>query len=91
MLTITEDEVVYKLGPEVKMAETRTEDSSDTAVPEPPSVSPPPKVRKPTSLPPLPEAGPSREIPWKDINLSTFEFPEAPFKRVWDELTEFQN
>ena len=36
-----EDEVVYKLGPEVKMAETGTEDSSDTAILEPPPASPP--------------------------------------------------
>ena len=49
------------------------------------------KVRKPTSPPPRQEAGPSREIPWKDIDLSTFKFPEAPFKRVRDELTELQN
>ena len=33
MLTIAEDEVVYKLGPEVEMAETGTEDSSDIAIP----------------------------------------------------------
>ena len=69
MLTIVEDEVVYKLGPEVEMEETGTEDSSDTAVPEPTPASPPLKVQKPTSPPPRPEAGPYREIPWKDINL----------------------
>src|SRR5450631_1045314 len=91
MLTIAEDEVVYKIGPEVEVAETGTEDSSDTSVPEPPPVSSPPKVRKPASPPPRQEAGPSREIPWKDIDLSTFEFPETPFKRVRDELTELQN
>ena len=91
MLTIAKDEMMYRLGPEVEMAETRTEDSSDTAVPKPPPASPPPKVRKPTSPPPRPEAGPSWEIPWKDIDLSTFEFPEAPFKHVRNELTELQN
>ena len=91
MLTITEDEVVYKLGPEVEIAETGTEDSSDTAVPEPPPASPPPKVRKPTSPPPRQEAGASQEVPWRDIDLLTFEFPEAPFKRVRDELMELQN
>ena len=88
MLTIAENEVVYKLGPEVEMAEIGLEDSNDTAVPEPPPASPPPKVQKPTSLPPRQEAGPNREISWKDIDLSTFEFPEVPFKRVRDELTE---
>ena len=35
MLTIAEDEVVYKLSPEVEIAETGTKDSSNTAVPEP--------------------------------------------------------
>ena len=91
MLTIAEDEVVYKLGPEVEMAETGMEDSSDITIPEAPPASPPPKVRKPTSPPPRPEAEPSQEIPWKDIDQSTFKFPEAPFKRVHDELTELQN
>ena len=51
-LTIAEDEVVYKLGPEVGMAETGTKDSSDIVVPEPTPASPPSKVRKPTSPPP---------------------------------------
>ena len=91
MLTIAEDEVVYKITPEVEVPETGTEDSSDTAVPEPPPVLSPPKVRKPTSPPARQEAGPSREVPWKDIDLSTFEFPEAPFKRVRVELMELQN
>ena len=89
-LTIAEDKVMYKLGPELVMAETGTEDSSDTTVPEPTPASPPPKVRKLTSPPPRPGAEPSRKIPWKDIDLLTFEFSEAPFKRVWDELTELQ-
>ena len=69
MLTIVEDKMVYKLSVEVEMAETGMEDSSDTAVPEPTPASPLPKVRKPTSPPPRPEAGPNREIPWKDIDL----------------------
>ena len=33
LLTITADEVVYKLGPEAEMADTGTEDSNDLAVP----------------------------------------------------------
>ena len=91
MLTIAEDKMVYKLGPEVGMAETGTEDSSDTAILEPPPASPPPKVRKPASPPPCQETESSQKIPWNDIDLSTYEFPEAPFKRVRDELTELQN
>ena len=82
MLTISEDEVVYKLDLEVEVAETGTQDSSDTVVPEPPPSSPNPKIRKLASPPSRQEAGPSREVPWRDINLSTFEFPDAPFKRV---------
>ena len=83
--------MVYKISLEIKVAETGIEDSSNTAVPEPPPVSSPLKVRKPASPPPRQEAGPSREIPWKDIDLSTFKFPEPPFKRVRDRLTELQN
>ena len=56
LLTIAENEVVYKIGPEIEVAETITEDSSDTAVPKPPLVSSPPKVRKSTSPPPRHEA-----------------------------------
>ena len=63
LLTIAEDEVVYKISPEIEVAETRIEDASDTAVPKPPPVSSPPKVRKPVSPPPRQEAGPSQEIP----------------------------
>ena len=91
MLTIAEDKVVYKITPKVDVPETGTEDSSDTVVPEPPPVSSPPRVRKPTSPPARQEARPSRKVPQKDIDLSTFELPEAPFKRFRDELTEIQN
>ena len=83
MLTIAEDEVVYKLGPEVEVVETGTEDSSDTAVTEPAPTSPTPKIRKPTSPPPPPpgqEAGPSREALWKDVDMSTWDFLETPLQ-----------
>ena len=91
MLTIAEDEVVYKLCPEVELAETGPEDSSDTAVPEPPPTLPAPKIWNPASPPPRHEAGPSREAPWKNIDLSAWKFPEALFKRVREELTGLQN
>ena len=52
MLTIAKDEVVYKFGLEVKIAETGIKDSSDTAVPVPPPALSPPKVQKPASPPP---------------------------------------
>ena len=83
--------MVYKLGPEVEIMETGIKDSSDTAVPEPPPTSPPPEIRKSASPPPQHDAGIHREVPWRNIDLSTFEFPEAPFKRVHDELTELPN
>lgn len=51
MLKIAEDEVVYKLGPEVEVAIIGTEDSNDTAVPEPPPSSPTPRIRNPASPP----------------------------------------
>ena len=93
MLTIAADEVVYKLGPEAEAADTGTEDSSDPAVPEEPPVSPTPSFWKPTSpplLPPHSDAGPSREAHWRDVDLSAWNFPEAPFKRIHDELAELQ-
>ncbi len=93
LLTIAADDVVYKLGPEAKIAETRTEDSSDPAVPKEPPVSPTPRIRKPASPPPPPlssEAGPSWEAHWRDVDLSARDFPEAPFKRIHDELAELQ-
>ena len=90
MLTIMEDEVVYKFGPEIEIAEIGTEDTNDTAVPEPPPTSSPPKVQKPASPPPRQEAGTSREVPWRDIDLSTFEFLETIFKHFREELTELQ-
>ena len=70
MLTIATDEVVYKLGPKAKVADTGTEDSNDPAVPEEPPVSPTPSFRKPASPPPPPprsKAGPSREGHWRDL------------------------
>ena len=63
MLTIAEDEVVYKITLEVEAPETGTEDSSDPAVLEPPPVSSPPKIRKPNSRLARHEAGPSQEVP----------------------------
>ena len=56
MLTIAEDEVMYKLDPEIEITEAKTEDSSDTAIPEPSSASATPKSRKPVSPPPRQDA-----------------------------------
>ena len=75
LLTITSDEVTYKLHPEAR----ETETSRDPIVPEAPPSSPgsPPPLPRPTSphppsQPPFshPEAGPSRETTWWNVDLS---------------------
>ena len=93
LLTIAADEVVYKLGPEAKVARTRTEDSSDPAVPEEPPVAPTPRVRKSTSPPPRPphrEVEPNQKVFWRDVDLSAWDFLETPFKQIHKELAELQ-
>jgi hypothetical protein len=87
-LTIVEDEVAYKLGPEFEVRESGTEESSgDPVIPEPPPAAPTPDSRTTAAPQPRNEDGSSREPQWKDIDLSSFEFPETPFKRVREELT----
>ena len=90
MLLVAAEEVAYKLQTVVQDTST----SSDRPIPEaPPSSpgSPPPSFRMPNSPPPPsmhhrpqpPEAaGPSRtdaDAPWRNVDLSTWEFPENPF------------
>jgi hypothetical protein len=99
LLVIAADEVAYKVRPLVADSST----SSDSIIPEaPPSPgslqparapSPAPSPRRPISPPPPPqqphpEAGPSRASPWRNMDLSSWDFPETPFKRVYDELDE---
>ena len=94
LLTIAADEVTYKLLPEAGDVETET--SSDPILPEaPPSSpgSPPPAVSRPLSPPPPhhhPEAGPSRETTWRNVDLSAWDFPENPFKRMQEGMEELQ-
>ena len=93
MLTIAGDEVVYKLSPQAEAAETGIEDSSDPVVLEKAPISPTPSFWKHASPPPPPpcsKVGPSREAHWRDVDLSAWDFPEAPFKRIPDELAEIQ-
>jgi hypothetical protein len=47
--------------------------------------------RKATAPQPRNEAGPNRKQSWRDIDLSTWELPETPFKRVRAKLTNLQN
>ena len=91
-LTIAEDEVIYKLGPDVEVTEAGTKESSgDPAIPEPPPSAPVPEPKRATTPQPHYDAGPSREQPWRDIDFSNFELPETPFQRVKAELTHLQN
>jgi hypothetical protein len=102
LLAIAADEVTYK----VRQVAPDSSTSSDPANPEAPPSSPgsPPPRRAPSpapgsrraASPPLPppeihpEAGPSRASPWRNVDLSSWDFPETPFKRVYDELDELQ-
>jgi hypothetical protein len=102
LLNIAADEVTYKIRPTVSDSST----SCDPANPEVPPSSPgnPPPRRAPSPAlssrravsPPLPppeihpEAGPSHASPWRNVDLSSWDFPETPFKRVHDKLNELQ-
>ena len=91
-LTITEDEVVYKLGPDAEATEPGTEQSSrDHAVPEPPPFVPVPEPKRATTPHPCHDASLSHAQPLRDIHLSNFELPETPFQRVQTEVIHLQN
>ena len=78
------DEVTYKPAPEIKQMEAATEELlSDPTVLELPPVAATPVSRRPAAPQTREEAGPSREPHWRDIDLSSFEYPETPFKRIW--------
>ena len=93
MLTIASDEVMYKLHPEAG----ETETSSDPVVPDAPPSSPGspqplsrPASPHPPSPPPSfhPETGPSREATWRNVDLSDWDFPDNPLRRVQEGLDE---
>ena len=91
LLTIVAYEVTYKIQPEVE--DTGTKTSSDPDIPEAPPSSPIPSLRRllsPPPPPPHPEVGLSREATWRDVDLSAWDFPENPFKRIHDELEDIQ-
>ena len=93
LLNIVADEVVYKLGPKVEVGETGMKDSNDPAILKEPPVSPILSFLKLASPPPPPhclKVGPNWEAYYKDVNFSAWDFPEAPFKRIHDELAELQ-
>jgi hypothetical protein len=102
LLTIAAEEVAYKVRPVVTDSST----SSDPIIPDAPPSSPgslppmrvpssPPCSQRPVSPPPPPpqphsEARPNRETPWWNEDLSSWDFPVNPFKRVHDKLEELQ-
>ena len=101
-LTIAADEVTYKLQPEAG----ETETSSNPIVPDaPPSTPgspqplprpvspPPPPPSYPPSPPPThhPEAGPSGEATWRNVDSSAWDFPANPFRQVQEGLEELQH
>ena len=93
LLTIATDEVTYKLKLEAEVEDTWTETSSDPVVVEEPPTSLIPSFWKPTSPlppPPHPEARPSREASWRDLDLSASEFLENPFKQIHVKLADLQ-
>ena len=95
-MTIALEEVAYKLHPEVGFAGTKN--SSDPIIPEaPPSSpgSPPPSIRRPNSPPPPPphhhpEARPSRETTWRNVDLSAWDFTKNILRRVKEGLEDLQ-
>ncbi len=61
-MTIAEDDVAYKLGPEIEQMEAKPKASlSDPTVPEPPHAALTPDPRTTAAPQPRDEAGPSRE------------------------------
>ena len=99
-LTIAANEVAYKLQPEAG----ETETSSDPIIPDAPPSTPgspqplprpifPPPPSYPPSPPPThhPEAGPSGEATWRNVDPSAWDFLDNPFRRVQEGLEELQH
>ena len=99
MLTIVAEEVAYKLQPVVP----DTNKSSGHAILEAPlsSLQSPLKSFQMPNYPPPPSShhrlqppeasGPSRthaDALWRNVDLSTWEFPENPFQRMYDDLAD---
>jgi hypothetical protein len=102
-MTIADDKVAYKLGSEVALAESGSEESYEglagVAAFEPtlsnlvhvhapaPVFARVPETRRPPTLRPQEEGAPTREQPWRNINPATWEPPEHPFMKVKAEIT----
>jgi hypothetical protein len=102
MLVIAAEEVAYKVLPVVADSSTSNDPIISEAPPSSPGSPPPMRVssaasssRRPVSPPPppqqpQPEAGPSQTSLWRNVDLSSWDFLENPFKIVHDELDELQ-
>ena len=91
-LTIADDKVVYKLGSDVEVTEAGMEESSRyPAVPEPPPSAPVPEPRRATTPQPRHNADPSREQPWRIIDLFNFKLSKTLFQQVRTGLTNTGN
>lgn len=85
-MTIAKDKVAYILMLDVEPTEAGTEELlSDLAIVHVP------KSQRPAALSIRSKAGRSRETPWRDIDLSSFEYPKTSFKRVQEEITNLHN
>lgn len=67
------------------------ESLSDPTVPELPPVANTPGSKKKATYRTKEGTSPSREPNWRDVVLSSFEYPEAPFKRIREEIDELRN
>jgi hypothetical protein len=102
LLNIAADEVTYKIRPTIPDSSTSSDPANPKAPPSSPGSPPPRRAPSPAPSsrravsPPLPpqeihpEAGPSHASPWRNVDLSSWDFPETPFRRVHDELNELQ-
>jgi hypothetical protein len=100
LLAIAADEVTYKVRQVAPDSSTSSDPANPKAPPSLPGGPPPGRAPSPASSsrrdasPPLPppethpEAGPSRAFPSRNVDLSSWAFPETPFKRVYEELDE---
>jgi hypothetical protein len=102
MLAIAANEVTCKVRQVAPDSSTSSDPANPAVPPSSPGSPPPRRATSPApssqraASPPLPppethpEAGPSRASPWQNVDLSSWEFPETPFKRVYEELDELQ-
>lgn len=88
-LIFLDDEVAYKLAPKVEHTEVGMEESlRDPTVLELPLAANTPDSKQKATYRTREGTFPSREPNWRDVVLSIFEYPEAPFKHTREEIDE---